>query len=59
MGTLVLLFITGCTYAKYLLVEIDEPSDISTRGTINDPPQGWINNRKAKGTDSVRIINST
>ena len=59
MGTLVLLFIRGCTYAKYLLVDIDEPSNISGSGTIDDPLQGLINNRKSKGADLVCIINST
>ena len=56
MGILVFLFITGCTYAKYLLVEIDEPSNISGRGTIDDPLQGLINNRNSKCADLVRII---
>ena len=59
MGTLVLLFIRGCTYAKYLLIDIDEPSNISGSGTIDDPLQGLINNRKSKGADLVCIINST
>ena len=58
MGILVFLFITGCTYAKYLLVEIDEPSNISGRGTIDDPLQGLINNRNSKCADLVCIINS-
>ena len=58
-GILELLFITGYTYAKYLLVEIDGPSNISGRGTVNDLLQGLIDNRKNKSTDLVRIINST
>ena len=56
--TLVLLFITGNICARYLLVEIDGPSNISGRGTIDEPLQGLINNRNSKCADLVRIINT-